>query len=216
MKSIPMLERLQSVLKKDDEQARHIAIHERMEKHERWIQPSISQHNDAVEDFIQRAREHDTEVQRLNKNELVEAIASKAMTFNVAQRLVIEPEKFFDELDFSQTQLETVKKKPGLEDMMGLSLAVAGVAETGTLMMHSGRERMTTLNYVPEHHFVVLFKSAILDSLDDVWKVVRKRKVFPRAVNLITGPSRTADIEQTLYMGAHGPKTQHIFLVDDR
>lgn len=94
----------------------------------------------------------------------------------------------------------------------GLSAALAGVAETGTLMLLSGAASPATLNVLPEHHLVVVPR--IVPYFEDAWTLARQQPGFPpRAVNLVTGPSRTADIEQTLQLGAHGPRRLHVLIV---
>jgi L-lactate dehydrogenase complex protein LldG len=103
------------------------------------------------------------------------------------------------------------------EDSASVTSAFAGIAETGTLMLLSDRESPTTLNFLPEAHLVVLPTERIVGSYEDAWQRLRGKLghgVMPRVVNWITGPSRTADIEQTLLLGAHGPKRLHILLVD--
>ena len=107
-------------------------------------------------------------------------------------------------------------------DPVSLTGAFAGIAETGTLMLTSGAVGPTTLNFLPETHMAVLKASDITGCYEDAWdrlRVVqgaaRDGGTLPRTVNLITGPSRTADIEQTIQLGAHGPRRLCILLVDD-
>jgi L-lactate dehydrogenase complex protein LldG len=101
------------------------------------------------------------------------------------------------------------------DDEAGVSHAFGGVAETGTLVLHSGSANPTTINFLPEHHIVVLAADDIEGDLESVLKKLNNRKGprLPRTVNLITGPSRSADIEQTLILGAHGPRALHIIVV---
>jgi len=94
-----------------------------------------------------------------------------------------------------------------------VTTAMSAVAETGSVTLNSGPESPSTLNFLPENHIVVLHESQIVASLDDVWTQVRNLASLPRAVNLVTGPSRTGDIEQTIELGAHGPRRMHILLV---
>ncbi len=103
------------------------------------------------------------------------------------------------------------------EDAASVTSAFAGIAETGTLMLLSDRESPTTLNFLPEAHLVVLPADRIVGAYEDAWQRLRGKLghgMMPRVVNWITGPSRTADIEQTLLLGAHGPKRLHILIVD--
>ncbi len=101
---------------------------------------------------------------------------------------------------------------------VGLSAAVAGIAETGTLVLPSGPASPTTLNYLPDLHIVVLETALIVGSYEDAWARFRGGAAgpdfMPRAVNWITGPSRSADIELILLLGVHGPRRLHILLLD--
>jgi len=102
-------------------------------------------------------------------------------------------------------------------DLAGVSHAMAGIAETGTLALPSGPDNPTTINFLPEHHIVVLKADDIKGDMESVWAMLRKdlgKGLMPRALNLITGPSRSGDIEQTIILGAHGPKALHIIVVD--
>ncbi len=105
------------------------------------------------------------------------------------------------------------------DDPVGVSAALGGVAETGTLALPSGPESPTTLNFLPETHIVLLRKSRIVGPYEDIWRMLRERPdkigFMPRALNFITGPSRTGDIEQTIELGAHGPLRLHVLLIDD-
>jgi L-lactate dehydrogenase complex protein LldG len=101
-------------------------------------------------------------------------------------------------------------------DRVGVTHAIAGVAESGTLVLASGPDNPTTLNFLPEFHIVVIRGDDILGDYETVWDTIRVhygRGTMPRTVNFITGPSRSADIEQTLLLGAHGPRRLHIVVV---
>lgn len=96
---------------------------------------------------------------------------------------------------------------------VSVARAFAGVAETGSLVMPSSPERPTSLNFLPDVHIIVLRESEIVDYMEAVWpRLLAEIGPLPRAVNFITGPSRTADVEQTLQLGAHGPRRLHILL----
>ena len=82
-------------------------------------------------------------------------------------------------------------------------------------MMKSGPAHPTTLNFLPDTHVVVLRASQIVGSYEDAWDRLRGGEAMPRTVNFITGPSRTGDIEQTIFLGAHGPRRMHIVMVED-
>ncbi len=92
------------------------------------------------------------------------------------------------------------------------------MAETGTLAMVSGRENPTTQNFLPHNHNNVVSAKDIAGDYESVWNRVRYafgKSSMPRTVNLITGPSRSGDIEQTLLLGAHGPRRLHVVVVRD-
>jgi len=102
-------------------------------------------------------------------------------------------------------------------DLAGVSHAMAGIAETGTVALFSGQDNPTTINFLPEHHIVVLKASDVKGDMESVWAMLRKSQgkgEMPRAVNLVTGPSRSGDIEQTILLGAHGPRALHIIVVE--
>lgn len=101
-------------------------------------------------------------------------------------------------------------------DAATLSHAIAGVAETGTLVLASGPDNPTTLNFLPDTHIVAIRAADVVGDYESVWKTVRARYGkggMPRTVNMVTGPSRSADIEQTLLLGAHGPRRLHIVII---
>ncbi len=101
-------------------------------------------------------------------------------------------------------------------DLAAVSHAFAAAAETGTLVLLSGADNPTTLNFLPDVHIVVVKARDIAGDFETVMARLRERfgvGALPRAVNMITGPSRSADIEQTLILGAHGPRNLHVIIV---
>ncbi|MCL2430854.1 MAG: lactate utilization protein [Alphaproteobacteria bacterium] len=103
-------------------------------------------------------------------------------------------------------------------DVAAVSHAFAAVAETGTLVLTSGADNPTTLNFLPDVHIVVVSARDVAPDFESAMTRLRGRfgaGVMPRAVNMITGPSRSADIEQTLILGAHGPRKLHVIVVGE-
>jgi L-lactate dehydrogenase complex protein LldG len=140
---------------------------------------------------------------------LPEAIAAALRENNLPSRLRLGEDPVFDGLRAEPGLLELLPGPAGANDTVGLSHAIAGAAETGTLFLVSGPDNPSTLNFLPETHAVVILASDIAGSYEEGW--AKLRSIYgggnmPRTVNLISGPSRTADIEQTIVMGAHGPK----------
>jgi len=111
--------------------------------------------------------------------------------------------------------LEVTTGRSDGNQLASVSHAFRGVAETGTLVLTSGSDNPTTLNFLPEHHIVVLEAKDIVGDYESVWDALRKKvgAKVPRTVNWITGASRSADIEQVLLNGAHGPKGLHVIVV---
>ncbi len=101
-------------------------------------------------------------------------------------------------------------------DLAAVSHAFTAVAETGTLVLTSGPDNPTTLNFLPDVHIVVVDAADVAGDFETVMARLRERYgtgIMPRTVNMITGPSRSADIEQTLLLGAHGPRKLHVIVV---
>ncbi len=106
-----------------------------------------------------------------------------------------------------------------------ISEAWGGVAEVGSLVFLSAPEHPTTHRFVPDYHLVVLSASCIVDHFETLWQRLRQelgqkgpdredwRMHLPRTINFVAGPSRTGDIEQTIQLGAHGPRRVHVFLI---
>ena len=101
-------------------------------------------------------------------------------------------------------------------DAVSVQHGYAGVAETGTLVLPSAPERPTTLNLLSDTAIVVLRATRVVGAYEEAWDLLRAdHGGMPRNVMLVTGPSRSADIESTLELGAHGPRRLHVVLVDD-
>lgn len=113
----------------------------------------------------------------------------------------------------NQPTLNVAFGRAGGDDHAGVTGALAGVAETGTLMLASGADHPTTLNFLPDTHVVVLRADDVVAGYEDGWDRVRAAGAMPRTVNFVTGPSRTGDIEQKIQLGAHGPRRLHIVIV---
>ena len=120
-----------------------------------------------------------------------------------------------------ESSLEVAFGPAQAEDAATLSRAFAGVAETGTLVMASGPGSPQAMNFISETHIVALWAGDLVGAYEDAWVMLRKSdkgggvsgQFMPRAVTWISGPSRTADIEQELLLGAHGPLRLHIVII---
>lgn len=108
-----------------------------------------------------------------------------------------------------------VEARPAREDdLIGITGVFCGIAETGTLMLLSGPQTPPTVSLLPETHIALLPMTRLVAHMEDGWDLLRAEPGnIPRAINFVSGPSRTADIEQTVTLGAHGPYRVHIVLV---
>lgn len=100
------------------------------------------------------------------------------------------------------------------DEVASVTPCLAAVAETGSVALASGDGTPATLNFLPENHAVVVRSRDIVRHMEDVFTRLRALETLPRALNLVTGPSRTADIEQTIEIGAHGPRRMHVLIVE--
>jgi L-lactate dehydrogenase complex protein LldG len=115
-----------------------------------------------------------------------------------------------------QRSLEVLRGASDGNDLTAVSHASAGIAETGTLVVTSGKANPTSLNFLPEHQIVVLDAKDIQGDMESAIAQLRKKfgkGEMPRTVNFITGPSRSGDVEQKIILGAHGPRALHIIVV---
>jgi L-lactate dehydrogenase complex protein LldG len=169
--------------------------------------------------FVEEAERVDTTTARLGQwNEVPAAIADYLKGVNLPASLRVAPDPSLQGIPWTEEPLLEITTGAAREgDKVSVTGAFAGVAETGTLVLLSGPESPTTLNFMPEAHIVVFPVDRIVGTYEEVWARIRSRfgnGTLPRAVNWITGPSRTGDIEQTLLLGAHGPRLLHVVLVD--
>jgi L-lactate dehydrogenase complex protein LldG len=143
------------------------------------------------------------------------AIATWLAQQNLAPALVVSPHPALEAIAFADAPMLSVRfGKCSPTDPVCLTHGFAGIAETGTLMLPSGPERPTSNNLLPDNALVLLFACDICASYEDAFDRLRQAGAMPRNVMLVTGPSRSADIEQTLELGAHGPRRLHVLIID--
>lgn len=204
-----------------DEPGRRGAVRARLERSPHGLKPERAmQPKDELPDLLAASLKALGVVVHVldGASELPRAIAGQLAAFNLPARLRHGGDPLLAAIDWTGTAIETAHGRADAEDAVSLSHALLGAAETGTLVLTSGADNPSTLNFLPETHFVVLRSADICPSYEDVWDRIRGahgHRKMPRTVNFITGASATADIEQTIIKGAHGPRRLAVFLIAD-
>jgi L-lactate dehydrogenase complex protein LldG len=168
--------------------------------------PSITA--DLVTAFVTKAEAVNTEVRILEReDEIPTAIAEILRTHNLAARVHLPPNSDVTGLG----TLTILRDPPGPEDT-AVTRAPLAIAETGTLVQPARDASPASWHFRPGFEIAILKASDIVAHFEDALTKLRKEKL-PPTINLITGPSRTGDIEQTLEIGAHGPKALAVLIV---
>jgi L-lactate dehydrogenase complex protein LldG len=215
-----ILDKLRGAARRDgDEAAARAAVDARLRTHARGTVPARGKldRDGLIDLFAAQAIAVDATVARVPALDDVPAtVADYLRGENLPTKLRLAPDPKLDACSWDQApMLDVVYGKAEAEDMVTVTGAFAGIAESGTLMLVSGPETPTTLNFLPDTHIVVLRASEMVGAYEDAWDRLRNTGRIPRTVNFITGPSRSGDIEQTLHLGAHGRRRLHVLLVED-
>ncbi len=193
----------------------------RLALHPRHLIPARSRlpHAEQVDLFVRNVEKEFGSVARVADLDAVPgAVADYLAAQNLPGRVVMAPHPELQAIPWSARPLLEVREgRAEATDAVSVQHGFAGIAETGTLMLPSAPERPVTLNLLAETEIVVLRASAIVGAYEEAWDRLRAEiGEMPRNVMFVTGPSRSADIEQTLELGAHGPRRLHVVLVEDR
>jgi L-lactate dehydrogenase complex protein LldG len=197
----------------------HAAAEQRLERKARGTIPARVDHAPAalVDLFVEQVLALSATVDRVASPHAVPAaVAEYLARDNLPATLRAAPSPEIEAIPWQDRPAltETYGRSDG-HDEVGLTPAFAAIAETGTLMLRSGPDHPTTLNFLPDTHIVVLRASRVVGPYEEGWTRLRAAGAMPRTVNFVSGPSRTADIEQTIQLGAHGPRRLHIVLIED-
>lgn len=159
--------------------------------------------------FCQQVEASAATLSRCGADELAEHLVAYCRDQDLSGPIAVAPA--LADLDWSELAVQ-----PGSSDgshRVAITRALAGIAETGTLVLPSAADRPANLNFLPDVEIVVLQADTLVKRMEDIWKQIPASDM-PRVINLITGPSRTADVEQTLQLGAHGPRQLHLVLIE--
>ncbi|WP_317929567.1 lactate utilization protein C [Halioxenophilus sp. WMMB6] len=151
---------------------------------------------------------------RLAACELFEVISLSEINTLLSERmpaganLMVSPQPALQPCEWSVATTDNAR-----EAQWGLALAEIAIAETGSVCLHS-EAVATGLLYLVETLIVVVQQSQIVARQEEAWQQMHiGTGQRPRALHMITGPSRTADVEQMLQLGAHGPREVLIFIL---
>lgn len=141
----------------------------------------------------------------------------------LAPKAVVWPQ--LADLPWAAAGLEVEARRPKRDesdgaDLVGITGCFCALAETGTLVLASAVDTPSSTHLLPETHIAVVPASRIVAGMEDAFALMRSERggvdaMMPRAINMVSGPSRTGDIEQTIVLGAHGPYRVHIVVVAD-
>ena len=215
-----ILDRVRGALgKKGDRAEARAAAGEYVAKHAQGPRPAMP--DDLVRQFVIRATDMESTVERLDDRSAIPAAVSRYI-----DALVLPPElemqrsksgvcwPEFADLDWRAAGL-TIEPRPTTgRDRLGITGTFCAVAETGTLAILTGAQAPTASALLVDTHVAVVPSDRIVSGMEEAFALIRSEQGrLPRAVNFISGPSRTGDIEQTIVLGAHGPFRVHILVV---
>ena len=168
--------------------------------------------DDLLESFIAKARASAAKVHRIASDaEAPKYVLEVLRAAGLAAELHIPAASALNALPWQTAPELMISAALPAGDQSALSAADYGIAETGTLVFCSGARSTSSWHFRPGCELVLIGKERIQPRFEDVIACIEAAEM-PATVNLVTGPSRTADIEQTIEMGAHGPREVHILI----
>ena len=183
--------------------------------------PRPAQSADLIARFVERAGDMASTVERIGAlAEVPAAVALYLDALELPPALAAQKShqgvcwSEFANLDWAGAGL-AIEARPTLgHDRLGITGTFCAIAETGTLVLLSGADTPTATALLADTHVAVVRADRIVAGMEEAFALVRaERNDMPRALNMISGPSRTGDIEQTIVLGAHGPFRVHILLL---
>jgi len=187
---------------------------------ERGVIPRQAQgtHAALVERFTEKAVAAQASVAHLSSLEQVpRTVALFAREHSFPARALLPHQSRLHAMEWAQAEVETATGSPARNCPLGVTACFAAIAESGTVMVHSGPGHPHALHIVPETLLVVVTENQIVGAYEDALDLARARlrhNAWPRIISWITGPSRTADIAGVILFGAHGSRRIHILLID--
>lgn len=206
-----ILARVRAGVGKGDTAARRAAAEARLAARPRGPQPVVA--GDLVARFIDKATTLASTVERVaSLADAPAAVARYLAAGNLGTAAVAAPD--MAALDWAAAGLTVVARGAEDADAVGITGCFCAIAETGTLMLVSRPDSPATVSLLPETHVALVPAQRLVATMEDGFALLRRELgAVPRAVNFVSGPSRTGDIEQTLVLGAHGPCRVHLVVV---
>jgi L-lactate dehydrogenase complex protein LldG len=214
-----VLARVRKALGKDDRTAARSAAESYIAAHGHGPRPALPA--DLVARFLQRATDMQSTVERIaDRRDIPPAVTRYVDALELPPALAAQkshagvcwPE--FADLDWAAAGLAVDARPTKGDDRLGITGAFCAIAETGTLVVLAGADTPTATTLLPDTHIAVVRADRIVAGMEEAFALIRhERGHLPRAVNMISGPSRTGDIEQTIVLGAHGPYRVHVLVL---
>ncbi|MBL0123181.1 MAG: lactate utilization protein C [Betaproteobacteria bacterium] len=174
--------------------------------------PSISRH-DPVTHFIAECARLKSTTAELDDIAALPAEVARYIAANALRMRCVGWHEFAA-LNWQSAGIQFDDRPANGDDLIGLTGSFCGIGETGTLLLLGAPATPKATALLPETHICVVKKSRILATMEDSFALMRNEiGEPPRATFFVSGPSRTADIEQTLVIGAHGPYRVHVILI---
>lgn len=208
-----VLARVRAGVGKGDFAARRALAEAALAAPVRGPQPQFT--GNLVERFCEKAATLASTVERVSSEaDVPQAVARYLLAHGIPAQAVVTAD--IGELPWRDAGIDVAVRAAVDADFVGISGCFCAVAETGTSLLCSGTETPATVSLLPETHIALVRVSRIVGTMEDAFARLRAETGdWPRALNFISGPSRTGDIEQTIVLGAHGPCRVHLILVED-
>ncbi|MGR6466675.1 LutC/YkgG family protein [Rhizobium sp. PAMB 3182] len=204
-----------------DDATRAATVSERIKDAPTGILPARAQlpAEERIAVFVKYAEKYNATVARIGSiTDLPKEVSTYLKSRNLPASVRMGADPLLTGAGFDSERTLEIKSGPSDgSDLAGVSHARAAIAETGTLVLASGPDNPVTITFLPEHHIVAVKASDIGATMEEAFEGIRQtygKGTMPRTVNMVTGPSRSGDIEQTILLGAHGPRALHIVIVD--
>ena len=211
---VEVLQRIRSALKRTGPAAWSVqqSLRDRIASHRISVRPIYGE--EVIARFLNKHVEvHGTYDWVDAPNHVMDAVVAYLDSHSIAPKVVIGSGSMIDSLTWPDGC--AVDCRPAVKsDKVSISEAFVGIAETGTVVFLSAPSAPASHNYLPDDQIVLLDIKRVVRYQEDVWILLRDELArLPRTVSLITGPSKTGDVEQTIEYGAHGPRRLHIILI---